>query len=125
MQSELVIVAVAAALEIFQVVAIVRDEAAHDVHVAQTTIEFALRSFQIVFCGLDVFLGAAHFGSHRADLFFAFLLDLAKLLGELLIGRLLLLADGFGAALGLRELRLRQADSLRGDFHLALQIGNA
>jgi len=63
--------------------------------------------------------------SHRADLFFAFLLDLAKLLGELLIGRLLLLADGFGAALGLRELRLRQADSLRGDFHLALQIGDA
>jgi len=38
------------------------------------------------------------------------------------VGGLLLLADRFRAALGLRQLRLRQAHSLRGHFHLPLQI---
>src|SRR6266481_1942028 len=125
LQGELVIVAVAPAPEIFQVIAVVRDEAAHDVHVAQAALEFAFGSFQIGFCSLDVFFGAADLGSHRADFFLVFLLSLRELRGEFLVRRLLLLADGFGAALGLRELGLRQADFLCGEFHLALQIGDA
>src|ERR1700674_126771 len=101
LERELVIVAVAPALEIFQVVPIVRDD---DVHAAQAAFEFALGGFQIGFCGFDFFFGATDLGVHRADFFFVFLLSLSELGGEFLVGGLLLLADGFGAALGLREL---------------------
>src|ERR1700740_3256701 len=81
-QREFVIVAVAAALQLLQVVAIVGDEAAHDAQVACGAVEFALCRLQIALGGFDIFLGAAYFGSHRADLFFALLLDLRQLCRE-------------------------------------------
>src|SRR5712692_3483922 len=122
---ELVVVAVAATPQIIQVVVVARDQPAHHVHVAQAAFQLAFRRFQVRFRRFDVFLRAAHFGGHGADLFFILFLRLAQLRRQLLIGGLLFLADGFGAALSLRELRLRQAHSLRGDLHLAFQIGDA
>ena len=48
-----------------------------------------------------------------------------ELRGEFLVGGLLLLANGFGAALGLGNFRLGHADFLLGDLEVAFQVGEA
>ncbi len=125
LHGELVVVAIAAALEFFEVVAIAGDEAAHHVHVAHGAGHFGFRGFQIVFGSFDVFFRAADFAGHGSQFFLVFLLRLRELRGEFLVGGLLLLADGFGAALGLGDFRLGHADFLLGDLEVAFHVGEA
>ena len=125
MQRELVIVAVAAPPQFVEVVAVVRDQPAHHVHVAEAPFQLSFGCFQVALRRFDIFLGNAHFGGHCADFLVILFLRLRQLRGQLLVGALLLFADRFGAALGLRQLGLRQADSLRRDFHLAFQVRDA
>src|SRR6267154_749002 len=125
LDAEFVVVAIAAALEVFEVVVIARDEAAHDAHVTLGAFELGLGGFEIAACIGDVFFGAAHFRCNRADLFIAFGLHGGDLAGELLVGGDLFLADGFGAALGLRDFGSGHADFLLRDFDDALEFSEA
>jgi hypothetical protein len=88
-----------------------------------TPLEFSFGGFEISLGGLDVFLSAADFSGHSANLFLAFLLDLRQLRGELLVRSNLFLADSFRAALGLGKFRDGHAHFLFRNFDVALQIG--
>src|SRR5262249_33779275 len=96
---EFVVVAVAAGLQLFHVVAIVRDQAAHHAHVTGGTVQLALGGFQVGASSLDIFLRAADFGGNGVNFFVVLLRAGVELLGELLVGNQLILADSFGAAL--------------------------
>ena len=124
-ERELKIIAVAAPPQVLQVVAIVRDEPAHHAHVAHSVLEFSFRGFQVAARVGQVFLRRADFSCHRSDLLLALLFHLAQLAGQPLIGSLLLLADGFGAAVGLRHLGAGHAQLLLRHFQMPLQVGQA
>ena len=104
---------------------IARDEAAHYAHVTLGAFELGLGGFEVAARIGDVFFGAAHFRCDRSDFFIAFGLHGGDLAGELLVGGDLILADGFGAALGLRDFGSGHADFLLRDFDDALELSEA
>ena len=104
---------------------IASDQAAHHAHIAGGAIEFGFGCFEIGASGLDIFLGAANFGGHRANFLFTFLLRSGDLLGQLLIRGGLLLADSLGATASFGDFRLGHANFLAGNFDLAFEIRKA
>src|SRR5271165_199886 len=122
---EFVIVAVAAALEFFEVVLIVGNQAAHHAHVPGGAVKFCFGGFQVSAGGFNIFLRAGYVGGYSADLGLAFLLSFGNLLSQFLVGGELVLADGFGAALGFGNFGLGHSDFLGSDVELTLDIGEA
>src|SRR5215467_9402848 len=106
---ELVVVAFAAPLQVFQVVVVARNQAAHHAHIPGGPVELALGGFQVVARGLDVLLCPAQIGCYDSELLLVVLLRLRQLRAQFLVRRHLFLADRFRAALGLRQLGGRQS----------------
>src|SRR5579859_369489 len=84
-QSKFVVVTVAAALQLLEVVMVAGNETAHDSHVTGGAFEFSLSGFEIRLRGFDVFLRAADFSGYGANLFLAFLFNLRQLRRQLLV----------------------------------------
>src|SRR6202166_1499993 len=125
LHGEFVVVAIAAAPQLFQVVAVVRNQAAHHAHVAGGPFKLAFGGLQVRSGAFNVFFRATYFGSHGKDFLIAFLFDLSKLGIQFLIRSLLILTYGFGAAARLRPLRAGHTDFLLGDFQVALQVSQS
>ena len=122
---ELVVVAIAAALQFFEIIAVVSDQAAHHAHVAGGAFELALGCLQICLGGVNILLGAAQIRGHFTDLLRALLLHGSQLRGQLLIGCDLLLLDSLCAAARLGQFCLREAYFLLSDFDVPLQVREA
>jgi len=82
---------------------IARNQAAHHAHIALRAFELGFGGFEVAARIGDVFLCAADFRGDAANLLIGFGLHGGELCGELLVRGDLFLADGFGAALGLRD----------------------
>src|SRR6202030_1378358 len=125
LDGKLVVVAVATAPQLFQVVAVVRNQAAHHAHVAGGPFKFAFGGLQVCSGAFNILFSATYFGSHGKDFLLAFLFDLSKLGSQLLIRSLLILTNGFGTAARLRQLGAGHTDFLLGDFQVALEVGQS
>src|ERR1700722_17453929 len=125
LNGKFVVVTIAAAAQLFQVVAVVRDQATHHAHVARGPFKFPFGGLQVCSGAFNILFSTTYFGSHGKDFLIAFLFDLSKLGSQLLIRSLLILTNGFGAAARLRQLGAGHTDFLLGNFQVALKVGQS